>query len=492
MQYTRISAAQAKEALQGFDEWLAATMERWQVLATAVAVVADGEVIYSAGHGYRDVAQQLPADSGTLFAIGSCSKAFTSFGVGLLVEEGRLNWDRPVQQDIPFFRLQDPVASAYATPRDLLTHRVGMGRHDLAWFGTPRDRQALMDALPNLAPSQGFRFGFQYNNLMYMAAGYLAGHVSGLGWEAFTRQRILEQLGMRDTQFSVRDSEKAANAALPYMRVRGEMRVVPFRELDAVGPAGSINSNLNDMSRWLLMHLNKGQHQGRALIRPDLLKAMHTPQIASPFPAETIWGEYPEGEHGSYGLGWALQTYRGRTMVRHYGGIDGFISAVSFMPHQGIGVIILTNTGDDAPAQVIHQHLYDCLLGLEQLPWSDRFAGLQAKAKAAAEKAKAEAASKRVAGTQPSHPLADYAGIYDNAGYGKLEIQYGGDGLNAAYNGLEMDVQHVHYDVFEARIDDLDFAAPVTFTVGMNGAVQAAAIPLEPTTEPIRFVRQGS
>ncbi len=492
MKYERIPPAQAREALKGFDDWLPPIMERWEIPGVAIAVIADNEVIHSAGYGYRDVERKLPVTPETLFAIGSCSKAFTTFGLGLLVEDKRLDWDRPVQHDLPGFRLQDPVASAQATPRDLALHRVGLGRHDLAWYGSSRNREQLFEALPHFASNLGFRFSFQYNNWMYMTAGYLTGQVSRMSWEDFTHQRIFEPLGMTHSQFSVQQSEQSANAALPYSRIAEVVQRVPFRNLDAIGPAGSINSNLVDLIPWLMLHLNQGQHNGQSIISPAGIKAMHTPGVITTQPLEAIWNEYAEMEHNSYGLGWGVQSYRGYTSVWHGGAIDGFLAMMSFMPHQGIGVIVLTNLFDHMPPSIIRLNLLDRLLGLEPIDWSGRFAAFKDKLKGMTEEEKAKAQSKRIAGTQPAHALADYAGVYEHPGYGALEIQSSADGLRAVYNGHTFTVEHFHYDTFQIRNTILDLTLPASFTTGMDGALQDVAIPLEPTTDPIRFTRRAT
>jgi CubicO group peptidase (beta-lactamase class C family) len=326
---------------------------------------------------------------------------------------------------------------------------------------------------------------------MFMTAGALAARVAGMeSWEALTQALILDPLGMHNANFSVHVSEDADNAAQPYLSVGDKYQRVPFRNLDHIGPAGSINANLIDMAPWLLMHLNGGMHNGRSLIRPETLREMHTPQIVMPIPPESPWQTYPVVAQPSYGLGWAGQTYRGRTMIRHNGGIDGFIAIVSFLPHEGIGTIILTNSGSDLPATAIHCQLYDRLLGTERPDWNERFKGHAARLKAAADKAKAEMLSRQIPGTHPSHPLGAYEGVFTHPGYGDLSVTREGERLRFIYNGLHFEGTHHHYDVFRIANEAIEVFAPCTFVTDLNGEIGSIEAPLEPSVAPIVFTRK--
>ena len=253
-------------------------MAKWQVPGAAVAVIYKGEVVLSQGYGLRDVAKNLPVTPETLFAIGSCTKAFTSFDIALLVEEGKLGWDTPIREYLPDFRMYDPVATEQMTARDITSHRSGLPRHDFLWYGSSFDREELYRRLQYLKPNKPFRSGYEYQNLMFMLAGYLVGKVTGTSWEAFTQQRILDRLGMSDTNFSVSVSETAANAALPYEFKDESVQAIPFRNIDNVAPAGSINSNLVDMVKWLALHM-----QGDESFLPGAaLKQMHAPHTPIP------------------------------------------------------------------------------------------------------------------------------------------------------------------------------------------------------------------
>ena len=210
------SVAAAKEPLAGFDSFVNQAIHAWEVPGLAIAVVKNGQVVLAQGYGFRDVDKKLPVTPKTLFAIGSCTKAFTTFVMGTLVDEGKLDWDKPVRTYIPELRLHDRVASELITPRDLVTHRSGLPRHDLVWYNATLSRKEIVDRLPYLEPTETFRSKFQYNNIMYMTAGYLVERLTGQSWEDAVRARIFTPLGMTGSNFSVKDSQKAADFARPY------------------------------------------------------------------------------------------------------------------------------------------------------------------------------------------------------------------------------------------------------------------------------------
>lgn len=488
MSKTKAQAA-ADTLLEGFDSWLEEEMEAWKIPGVAVAVVYKGEVVLCKGYGFRDVEKQLPVTPETLFAIGSCTKAFVTFAIALLVQEGKLNWDTPVRHYLPTFKLYDLVATEQATPRDITSHKTGLPRHDFAWYGSPYNRDELFERLQYLQPNTPFRSRYYYQNLMYMTAGILVGKVAGTSWEQFTQERILDRLGMKDTNFSVTESQKSTNASLPYAERDEKVVAIPFHNLDNAAPAGSINSNLVDMLKWLKLHMT-GKHEGEEILPFAAIKETHTPQTIMPVTPDMLWSVYHEVENTTYALGWATQTYRGYTMIWHTGGIDGFISSVSFLPHEDIGVIILTNLDGNSGAGVIHSHLYDRLLGLELLPWRERTKSFIDEAKEKGEKSKQETTASAKPNTSPSHPLADYAGTYEHPAYGKATVTYDGGELEMTLNGHSSDLKHHHYDVFQLHgKNGFDLFLLAQFESDLKGDVQRFSAKFEPMVDPIIFER---
>jgi len=358
--------AKAKQALEGFDEFISKAIEDWNLPGLAIGIVVEGEAVYAKGFGRRNIEKGLPVTTKTLFAIGSCTKAFTTFVMGTLVDEGKLDWDKPVVNFLPGFRLYDEYATAHITPRDLVTHRSGLPRHDLVWYNNlTTSRKEMVERLRHLEPNKELRERYQYNNMMFTTAGYLVGQLTGGTWEDAVRSRIFKPLGMTQSNFSVLDSQKTDDFALPYREKDNKIQKMPFRNIDLIGPAGSINSCIEDMTNWLIVHLNNGEFQGKRILKEASCRELHTPQMAIPaLPKE------PHVSPGSYALGWLTDTYRGHYRVHHGGAIDGFTATVTLFPYDGVGIVALANRSGTPVPGLVTQHAADRLLGLEKRDWN--------------------------------------------------------------------------------------------------------------------------
>jgi CubicO group peptidase (beta-lactamase class C family) len=475
-----------KPGLEGFDEFASRTIEDWQVTGAAVAVVKDGQVVHLKGYGLRNVKQSLPVTPDTLFAIGSITKSFTVTVLGTLADEGKIDWDRPVREYAPDFRLFDNAATDRATLRDLVTHRTGLPRHDLLWYNSPLTRSQVYQRLRYLEPGKDLRTTYQYNNLMFMTAGFLAGRLTGSTWEELVRSRILAPLGMNRTNFSVADSQKDADFALPHVKVKEEIREIPFRNIDAVGPAGSINSSAREMASYLRLQLASGKYDGRQIVSPAQIRQFHSPQMATP--GALRWKELG---HASYGMGWSVGSYLGRKVVEHGGAIDGFNALVSFMPGENIGLAVLVNRAGSPLPNLLSYSIYERLLGLGLTDWNRRFKDDEAKGKSAEEEGKKSGLSPRRAGTRPSHELNEYAGEYEHPAYGIVKVELEGEKLRLLFNGFTGPLEHYHYDVFQAAEDPLNpiQKQKAQFGYSLNGDIDRLLLPLESSLKEIVFTR---
>ncbi|MCI0390821.1 MAG: serine hydrolase [Acidobacteria bacterium] len=475
----------APKNLNGFDGFVEQVMKDWHVPGIAVAIVKDGKVVYAKGYGYRDVKKGLKVTPDTLFAIGSCSKAFTATALAILVDEGKLDWDKPLRDYLPDFRLSDAFATQHMRPRDLVTHQSGLPRHDLVWYGSPLSRKELFERLQYLEPSKPLHAKFQYNNLMFMTAGVLIERVSGSTWEEFVRRKILDPLGMKTSNFSVKDSQKMPDYSLPYREEKGNVNEIPFRNIDAIGPAGSINSSVNEMANWLLMQLGKGKFDGRQVISEKSLNEIHTPQIVAGGDLK-----YDESFYSSYAMGWAVTSYRGHPSLSHGGGIDGFTSQVRFLPKDQLGVMVLTNSSSPASG-LIASNAVDRMLGLSEAPWAQRTKDDLAKSREAQAKSKAEDEAKRKKDTQPTHALKDYAGQFEHPAYQMLTITQEGEQLKLDLHSLTGSLKHFHYDIFQLAEDTPGLGGTkVTFLMNRAGEIDRVSIALEPTVKEIVFTRK--
>ena len=377
--------------------------------------------------------------------------------------------------------------------RDLITHRSGLPRHDIVWYSSDFPREDLLRRLQFLEPNKPLRSTFQYNNLMFMTAGYIAGELNGKNWEDTIRERVLTPLGMSGTTFSVKDSQNAQDFAQPYRKgfdVKSEIKRIPFDaqcpDRCAIGPAGEINSNVADMSRYLLFHLNKGKIEGKTLLSANNAIQMQTPQMV-------IQGapDYKEESETSYGMGFFISAYRGHKQVEHGGNIDGFSAELAFLPDDGIGVVVLTNLDGTALPYAIRYNIFDRLLGLDQVPWSQRYLEREVKTKASLEEAKSKGYTPHKTGTHPSHDLQDYVGDYGNPGYGVVSIAADSAGFKMTVNRLTRPLEHLHYDVFQVPDDPFDeFArARIMFFSDVNGDISSLSLPLETNVKDIVFTR---
>jgi CubicO group peptidase (beta-lactamase class C family) len=474
--------------MQTLERVLEEERRRFDVVGMGVAVVRDGELAMARGFGLRDLAGQLPVTGRTLFAIGSSTKAFTATLIAALVGDGLLEWDRPVREYLPRFRLRDPVATALMTPRDLLCHRSGLPRHDLSWYANPdlSRREVVEERLRHLEPNRTFRELWQYNNLMYLVAGYLAGELLGASWEDGVRERLLQPLGMTDTCFSPPEARQADDWSRGYRDRDGQPEEMEQKDFPVCGPAGSIYSSVADVARWIEANLNDGRRGDEEVFAPQALRELQSPAMV----VQQEPGPWPEKFGIGYGLGWVLESYRGRRFIYHGGNIDGYSAMVMMAPEVRGGAVILTNgNGTMLPGAAAYL-VMDELLGLDPLPWGERLHGLeQAVRKGGKEATRRRAEAAR--GAPPAHESTVYAGEYRHPGYGSVLVSLAGDAMRARYGTLEMAMEHRHYETWDLSLGKLSEAPiPLTFATDDEGEVTSLSVPFEPSVAPIVFRRQ--
>jgi CubicO group peptidase (beta-lactamase class C family) len=479
-------ASAAQRPWQAFEEYIRATMQDWQLPGLAIAIVEDDEVIFSRGFGKRDLARDLDVTPRTLFAIGSCTKAFTTTALGMLVEEGKLDWDKPVREYLPTFKLHDPVATEQMTARDLVVHRSGLPRHDLMWYNSHRTRQELFDRLRYLEPSKGFREVWQYQNLMYMVAGYLLEQISGQSWEDFIRERIFTPLEMTGSNFSVHASQQSDDFAMPYHKVKDEVEETDFfSDFEAIAPAGAINSNVEEMSKWMLLQLHRGKYRDRQIISEAQIAQLHTPQMMVLEQPR----KYAELSYVSYAHGWMVTSYRGHLMVQHSGGIDGFSALTTLLPDDNIGIVVLTNMGNCPVHTIVTFNACDRLFGLNEIDWNERVKKDYDEMVAVMRKSREQNAADRIPDTHPSHSLDAYTGDFEHPGYGTIAVKQEGDHLALTFNDMAIPLTHHHYDIFEAAVERFDLYTKVSFATNVKGDIESLALTLEPAVPEIVFKR---
>ena len=439
---------------QAFDDYVNKAMKDWEVPGMAIAVVKDDKIVYAKGYGIRELGKTAPVDEHTIFAIGSSSKAFTAASIAMLVDEGKLKWDDPVSKYLPDFQLFDPYVTREMKVRDILTHRIGLERGDQLWYATPYSRDEILRRIRFLEPSSSMRSKFGYQNIMFLAAGQIIPKVTQESWDDFVHDRVFTLLGMKETNTTIRDLKGKDDVAAPHQEIDGKIQPVPYRLIDNIGPAGSINSNVVDMAQWLRLQLGKGKYDGKQLISEASLMEMHTPQtiirIEGLYPIM-----YPDAHFMSYGMGWFLSDFRGKKLVEHGGAIDGMRALVAMIPEENVGVVILTNVGGTLLPQFLSYRIFDSYLEQQPKDWQAegliKMKPFQAAGKAAQEKA----LSQRVTGSSPSLTLQNYAGSYHSEMYGDVQIDFS-DGKLIAHFGpyFTGDLEHWNYDTFQVQWRD--------------------------------------
>lgn len=406
------------------DAYYEQALSDWNVPGMAVAIVKDGEIIFSKGYGTANVNTGETVDANTLFAIASNTKAFTSTALAMLIEEGALSWDDKVRKYLPWFKLYDPYVSESFTIRDLLTHRSGLKTFsgDLLWYGTDLSRREVVENARYLEPSYEFRAAYGYSNIMYLAAGLIIEEVSGMSWDEFIRQRILDPLDMDRTLSSTLDLGGVQNVSLPHNDHEGGLITIEWLNWDNIAPAGALISSVNDISQWLVFQMNKGVTPGGDTLLDkkyfDQMWAAQTPQSVSGWSATT----WPSTHFKAYGLGWAMFDYHGRKVLGHGGGYDGFISNTTFVPEEKLGFVILTNKNTSLYYPLKFKTL-DILLGAEEeKDWSADFLAMMDQRDEHSEKMRKEAEEKRVKDSSPTLPTEAYLGTYRCEMYGDARV----------------------------------------------------------------------
>ncbi|HRP32681.1 MAG TPA: serine hydrolase [Agriterribacter sp.] len=483
--------------LAGLDTALEKVLTDWKASGFAVAIVEKNKVIYSKGFGYRDYASKKPVTPNTLFAIGSCTKAFTSLLLGLLEKEGKLVLDNTATEYLPALHFFNTNMDEKITVRDMMTHRTGLPRHDYSWYLFPTSsRDSLLQRIHYLEPSTGIREKWQYNNFMFLVQGMIAEKLSGQSWETNIREQIFVPLGMHRSNLSIEGMKNDGDASLGYgLKKDSTIKQLDYYNIDGMGPAGSINSSVLEMANWVITWINNGKINGKEVIPESYIREAIGAQMV-------VGGALPDKENpdiyfSNYGLAWFLSSYHGHYRVEHGGNIDGFSANTSFFPTDSIGIVVLANQNASAIPAVVRNLIADRMLKLPYKNWSHNLQQASAKASRQAEEALAAKVSTRVPGTRPSHALVSYEGLYNHPGYGDVAVYARHDSLFARTRKDSIWLRHFHYDVFELKGFDKDEGLDTSsggtllhFRTADDGKIGSFTIALEPSVKPIEFLNK--
>lgn len=495
--FAQKSASSHPDPFAGLDTVFARVLKDRKAAGFAVAVVSKDKIIYSKGFGYRDMEKQLPVTPNTFFAIGSCTKAFTASLLGLLNKDGKLDLDKPATEYLPELKFFKDEMNNSITVRDMMCHRTGLPRHDYSWYlFNTSSRDSLLQRIKYQEPTAPLRQAWQYNNFMFLVQGMISEKLMGKSWEQNVKENIFTPLGMNSSNFSVHDLEKMSDASLGYVVYKDSIiKKTDYYDINAMGPAGSINSSVTEMANWVITWINGGKFNGKEILPAGYVTQAMSSQmvVAGALPDK----EVPDAFLSNYGFGWFLSSYRGHYRVEHGGNIDGFSASTSFFPSDSIGIIVLTNQNGSAVPGIVRNTIADRLLGLNKIDWNKRTNDAQAKAKAAAKDAEKSVTSNKKAGTKPSHATKDYEGLFNNPGYGNIEIYANDDSLFFRTKNGDAFLRHYHYDVFELfpidKKDGIDTTGPsqlkIQYHMNAAGDIDMMSLPIQPGLKDIEFNR---
>lgn len=482
--------------LTGVDAELQKVLETWRTPGFAVAVVEKNKVVYAKGFGYRDYENKIPVTPNTLFAIGSCSKAFTSSVLGLLKNENKLSFDDSPIKYIPELKFFNDEMNNGITIRDLMSHRTGLPRHDFSWYLFPTEsRDSLIGRIKYQEPFTGVRQKWYYNNFMFLAQGVITERITGKTWEENVSDRIFKPLGMSRSNLSIADMKKNEDVAYGYeLKNETTIKKMDYYNIAAMSPAGSINSSVNEMSNWVMTWIYGGKFNGKELLPASYVNEAMSSQMV-------IGAALPEKEHtdihfSNYGYGWFLASYKGHYRVEHGGNIDGFSASTSFFPSDSVGIIVLVNQNGSGVPGVVRNIMADRMLKVSITDWNNELKTRRDKAIKDQKEVTAKKVSGQKKGTRPAFPLSEYAGRYSHPGYGSFDLVVAHDSLFALFKLKKLWLQHYHYDVFAAHevtsdrieMDDTKQLL-LTFMGSESGEVSKLTVKMEAALDPIEFKR---
>ena len=463
--------------MKAFDEYVAKAARDWKVPGLAIAVVKDDSLVFAKGYGVIEQGKPAPVDEHTRFAIGSTTKAMTVVALAMLADEGKLSFDDRVIDHLPDFQLYDPYVTRELTIRDLLTHRTGLPGTDLLWIFDSYPASEVIRRVRYVKPGSSFRSRWEYQNVMYAVAGAIVEQASGMRWADFLRARIFTPLGMTETIPLVAELPGKPNVAIPHAEIDDSVRVVPVRTTDPVAPAGSVWSNVHDMSLWMRFVLDSGRVGSKRLIKPETFREIVAPEIRAPT------DEYPATQLASpriftYALGWFVEDYQGETVWMHTGSIDGMSAIIGLLPGRRAGVYVLANLDHAELRHALMYRVFDMYEGNPPRDWSAELHTLYGGLAKQASETRARRAGERAKNTHPSLPLQSYAGTYSDSTYGNVEITFTGGTLGFRFvKGGVQPLEHLEYESFQAKArSPADPSPVVTFVLDGSGGVSGVRV----------------
>lgn len=475
------------------DAYVQKALADWQIPGVAVCVVKDGKVVVMKGYGVKELGTTNKVDENTLFMIGSNTKAFTGTALAMLAADKKISLDSPVIKYLPDFKLYDPWVTKQANVRDLLCHRLGFEtfQGDFMYFDSDLTTAQVRQKLGKVKPLYGFRSKWGYTNAAFMTAGEIIPKVSGLSWAQYVKEKIFTPLEMTNTLALTKDITTATNRATAHTVVLGVLKNIPYGKIDNLAPAGSISSSITDMSHWVMAQLNGGKYNDKQVIPQSALSQTWYPHA--------IMGNgghrFNRAHFLLYGLGWMLQEYNGRKIVAHTGGVNGFVTSVTLLPEEKLGIVVLTNTDANSFYESLMYEIMDSYLGLPYRNYSQvHLNGYKEGQQEEAEwlkKMKDSIALNR----STTLPLTSYAGTYEHNVYGKMTIAVENKKLIARFehhHGRFVTLEALGGNDFLATFSDPLYGIKEWPFVTANGKVRSVTVSMADFVEftPYEFYKK--
>ena len=440
-----------------FETTVNQCMQTWNIPGLAFVVVKNDKVLLAKGFGIREIGKPELVDENTLFGIGSNTKAFTATAVGMLAKEGKISLDDPVTKYLPYFKLQQPFATQLITIRDLLCHRAGLGSYtgDVLLLSNFTGED-IVRHMAYIQPAYGFRSGYGYSNLMFIAAGQIIETVSGMSWDEFVLSRIFAPMGFKNSVTNSAFFGEQKNVATPHEELRGKLQALVQRTDKQVGAAGSICASVTDMAQWLRVQLAGGSLNGQYFIDPEIISETH--KTHTPIPLDNLDQLlFPTRHFSAYGLGWFLSDLHGKKVIRHTGGVDGMLSSVTMLPEEHLGIVVVTNKIPNSAHNVLPYSIIEKITTSSPQDWLSLYRDVS---KADAEKTKQTLSQRDLArdtNTIPSFGLEKYTGNFQSNILGDANISQKNNKLFIkldVHNTVAGVLEHWHYDTFLCTWDD--------------------------------------
>jgi len=475
------------------DTYVNRALTEWQIPGVSVGIVKNGKVVLLKGYGVRELGSPVKVDENTLFMIGSNTKAFTATALALLDAEKKLSLDDKVQKWLPDFKLSDPCTTQEVIIRDLLCHRLGFEtfQGDFMFFDSDLTTAEVREKLSRLKPLYSFRSRWGYTNSAFMTAGEIIPKVTGQSWAQFLKEKIFLPLGMINTLALSADIDATSNKAAAHTIVHGAAKKIPYGRIDNLAPAGSISSSVNDMSKWVLMQLDMGKLDGKQIIPASVIRQTWAPH--------SILGNggtmFNRGHFSLYGLGWFLEEYEGRKIVSHTGGVNGFVTSVTLIPEEKLGILVFTNTDANAFYEALKMEIRDAYLKLPYRNYSQVMLTRQKMNDAADEKEFKTKMDTVAMKNSTALPLTAFTGKYKHDVYGNMQIELKNGKLVATFEhhkGRFAELEALGGNRFYAVFNDPLYGRKVwPFTIE-NGKVRSVTVTVADFVEftPYEFYKQ--